>query len=717
MRDNLEQLLILQAKSGNADALNTLLTKKAENIYAISYAILKNKEDAKDAMQQSLITVWHSISSLENAEAFDGWLYRIVYTRSLNILKAKKSNDIIMDDDISEIIQAQNLESDLLLPSVYAEQNDLRERLFKIIDSLSAVQRETIVLYYFNEKTVAEIAGIMSCSEGTVKSRLYLARCSIKNKIEEYENKNGEKFFGVAIGVLPFGTFVVENTHQSMITPDEFSNILTSAQKAAFISPPATNGICDVNTAGISSATVAKTGFPLAAKIAIASVAAVAIVGAGVWTANAILNPMQENNNNIVESDTSTQAATQMPTATPTPTQEDIQIPTDEPTQAFTEPDYNEAYSAYKDVLIKDESAIREYTWQFKEDEPRPVVFADVMGDNTPEMIYVFADYNPNTNSKSLKMRIMSYDGASAVEAYTYDMSGYTENLGGGMFAFQINGEKNLYTYYRMNGMFNNELYSRFTETGESSLTPEEIVYYQDDRGLGVEMNGRINGNTVSQSEAKAERDALLNNTTTLLLSSSDNSGNSYPRTLGIKAENQSMTYDEAIAFINKFNNGAEDNGAEKIDYSVIEGYYRVRKNGMVSGTIKIDSDGTFVSEISGQSGGEYIKSVCRGRITKLVQESEYKYTFYVADIRLDNEPDTTAEEYINGHKVTVKYIDNDITTDTKFTLYLKGTIPSNMAAEDFENYKWWPIPDYEAALDYRLIFLPDGHIYDESSE
>lgn len=709
--------MILQAKSGNADALNTLLTQKAENIYAMSYAILKNKEDAKDAMQQSLITVWHSISSLENTEAFDGWLYRIVYTRSLNILKAKKSNEIIMDDDISDIVQTQNLESDLMLPSAYAEQNDLRERLFNIIDSLSAAQRETIVLYYFNEKTVAEIAGIMGCSEGTVKSRLYLARCSIKNKIEEYENKSGEKFFGVAIGIVPFGAFVVEKTHQLMIAQDEFLNILTSVQKAAFISHPVTNGIYDVNTAGISSATVAKTGFPLAAKIAIASVAAVAIVGAGVWTANAILNPMQENNNNIVESDTSTQAATQMPTATPTPTQEDIQIPTDEPTQAFTEPDYNEVYSAYKDVLIKDESAIREYTWQFKEDEPRPVVFADVMGDNTPEMIYVFADYNPNTNSKSLKMRIMSYDGASAVEAYTYDMSGYTENLGGGMFAFQINGEKNLYTYYRMNGMFNNELYSRFTETGESSLTPEEIVYYQDDRGLGVEMNGRINGNTVSQSEAKVERDALLNNTATLLLSSSDNSGNSYPRTLGIKAENQSMTYDEAIAFINKFNNGAEDNGAEKIDYSVIEGYYRVRKNGMVSGTIKIDSDGTFVSEASGQSGGEYIKSVCRGRITKLVQESEYKYTFYVADIRLDNEPDTTAEEYINGHKVTVKYIDNGITTDTKFTLYLKGTIPSNMAAEDFENYKWWPIPDYEAALDYRLIFLPDGHIYDESSE
>lgn len=149
MHDNLEQLLILQAKSGNTDALNTLLTEKAENIYAISYAILKNKEDAKDAMQQSLITVWHSISSLENTEVFDRGLYRIVYTRSLNILKAKKSNEIIMDDDISEIIQTQNFESDLLLPSEYAEQNDLRERLFKIIDLLSAIQQETIVLYLF----------------------------------------------------------------------------------------------------------------------------------------------------------------------------------------------------------------------------------------------------------------------------------------------------------------------------------------------------------------------------------------------------------------------------------------------------------------------------------------------------------------------------------------------------------------------------------------
>ena len=52
----------------------------------------------------------------------------------------------------------------------------MRERLFLIIDSLSPVQRETVVLHYFHDKSVSEISEIMDCSQGTVKSRLYLAR-------------------------------------------------------------------------------------------------------------------------------------------------------------------------------------------------------------------------------------------------------------------------------------------------------------------------------------------------------------------------------------------------------------------------------------------------------------------------------------------------------------------------------------------------------------
>jgi len=88
----------------------------------------------------------------------------------------------------------------------------LRERLGRIIDDLSDVQRQTIVLYYFNELSVDEISDVMQCSPGTVKSRLFLARNAIKAEVEEQERKAGQKFYGaIGIPTLPFGELIKAN--------------------------------------------------------------------------------------------------------------------------------------------------------------------------------------------------------------------------------------------------------------------------------------------------------------------------------------------------------------------------------------------------------------------------------------------------------------------------------------------------------------------------
>lgn len=210
--DDLQLSLVWQAKNGNAQALNALLDANKGKIYAAAYALLKNREDAEDAMQQALIAVWQNIGKLAAPEAFETWLYRVTYTRSLNILKSRKNNEMVIENDIGDMPQAALLESELMLPHEYAERNDLRERLFLIIDSLSPVQRETVVLYYFHDKSVGEISEIMDCSAGTVKSRLYLARNTIRTEIEEQERKSGQKFFGFAVGAVPLGRFVAENT-------------------------------------------------------------------------------------------------------------------------------------------------------------------------------------------------------------------------------------------------------------------------------------------------------------------------------------------------------------------------------------------------------------------------------------------------------------------------------------------------------------------------
>ncbi len=692
--------IVLGAKSGNTEALNMLLDEYKDNIYAVTYASLKNKHDAEDATQQTMITIWNSIGTLKNAEAFENWAYRIAYTRSLNIINSRKKREIIVEDDISDILDSDSVDNDLVLPQEYVENNDLRERLLRIIDSLSSVQRETVVLYYFHEKNIEEISEIMNCSQGTVKSRLYLARNAMKDKIVEFEKKHNESFFGVAVGTVPMGKFVADSVKVNMLSPSEAQKLITSVYNKMTATGNALNSVDGVVTL---SKTIAKHTLPNAVKIAIASLGVAAIAVGGFFAIKSLINSKPENNSTIDQASVS-----QIATISPT------QTPTEAPTQAPTEPDFSKAYRSYKNVLEQNRSAINAYDWQYVEDESHPVVFADVMGDKTPEMIFVYAVDASNSNDKSLKMKVITYNGSSAVEACTYDMDGYNNRMGGGVFAFQIKGEKNLYTYYRMNGTFNNELYCRWEETGNNQLVSDEIVYYQDSRGLGVELDGRIKGETVSQNEAKRDRDSLVSKADSLLLSSSDDTGKSYPRELGITAENLSMTYDEAIKFLSKFDDKSK---SDKTDFSIISGFYRVRKNGMVSSTLKISPDGSFVSDTRGQSGDKYYIAVCRGKIANLKKDDDHKYTFSVTDTKLDNEPDTTGTVSVNGRIVTATYIDDIFNTGSQFTLYTAGIVPTDMDEEDFKNYKWWPLPDYESPLNYRLIFTPDGHIYDESSE
>lgn len=74
------------------------------------------------------------------------------------------------------------------------------------------------------------------------------------------------------------------------------------------------------------------------------------------------------------------------------------------------------------------------------------------------------------------------------------------------------------------------------------------------------------------------------------------------------------MSYTEAMSFLDKY----DDKSETKVDYSPIAGFYRVRKNGMVSSTVEIADDGTFVSEVKGFSANKYYESICHGVITNL---------------------------------------------------------------------------------------------------
>ena len=268
--------LVVAAQSGNIKSFETLFAIYHEKVYALARMILKNSNNAEDVLQETFITAWRKLSTLETPPTFSVWI-QIIAKNLCNMQLRKKNMAILLDaeHDIENFDVEDSVE---LLPAVYAERADLKERLGGIIDGLSEVQRQAIVLYYFNELSVDEIADVMECSANTIKTRLFLARKAIRSEIEEQERKSGQKFYSIAgVPTLPLGKLI-----QSHIASQSIGQSAAAASLNAV-----TNSIAnsmDAAATAIETQNTQMEGMKMAklsskAKI-IAGISAVAAVGA-----------------------------------------------------------------------------------------------------------------------------------------------------------------------------------------------------------------------------------------------------------------------------------------------------------------------------------------------------------------------------------------------------------------------------------------------------
>ena len=194
--DTYEEALVFAAKNGNTTSFEELYRLYYKKVYALIRMTVKDPSESEDVLQQTFVNAWKNISKLEDNSAFNTWIQRIAVNQCYSVLR--KHKEMLTTDSEEQQNVMDTLESDFMLPEVYATQQDLSGRLKKIISELSDVQRQTILLYYYNEMSIDEIAETMGCSPGTVKSRLYLARKAIGTEIEEQERKTGQRFFAVA---------------------------------------------------------------------------------------------------------------------------------------------------------------------------------------------------------------------------------------------------------------------------------------------------------------------------------------------------------------------------------------------------------------------------------------------------------------------------------------------------------------------------------------
>lgn len=205
--------LVLSAKNGNKKAFDKLYELTSNDVWFTCVSLLKDEENAKDIMQETYITAFLKLDTLKDEEKFCGWLTAIATNKSKNKLKGKVEYQI---DD--EVLIAETETDELMLPEEYINKAEKRRVLLQIIeDTLSFNQYQVVLMFYFNELSIAEIAQALEISEGTVKSRLNSSRAKMKTAIEDYENKSGDKLHGVVF--VPFFTTIFREQAKSLSVP------------------------------------------------------------------------------------------------------------------------------------------------------------------------------------------------------------------------------------------------------------------------------------------------------------------------------------------------------------------------------------------------------------------------------------------------------------------------------------------------------------------
>ncbi len=156
-------------------------------VYYIAIAITHHEADAKDVAQETMIEIHRSLAQLRDLKYFKLWLNRIILSKCNRIFRKKKA--VTMDVDVRDFLLSQEEERQDFLPLEHAHrQNDL-EVLQKLLMRIQPIYAEVLVLMYFEQCSIKEIAEILQVPEGTVKSRLNSAKSLLRTQIDAYEQR------------------------------------------------------------------------------------------------------------------------------------------------------------------------------------------------------------------------------------------------------------------------------------------------------------------------------------------------------------------------------------------------------------------------------------------------------------------------------------------------------------------------------------------------
>lgn len=148
------------------EGFSKLIWETKVAMYRLAYGILRNQQDAEDAVGEAIISAYEHLDSLKDVDKFKAWVMMITANEAKKIYRKRKRMEPVEDIDVSGPVH-----------------NDTHDELWEVVLTLEERYRSVIILYYYEQMKIREISNILHISEGTVKSRLSRAKRKLKEQL------------------------------------------------------------------------------------------------------------------------------------------------------------------------------------------------------------------------------------------------------------------------------------------------------------------------------------------------------------------------------------------------------------------------------------------------------------------------------------------------------------------------------------------------------
>ena len=393
-----------QAKAGKEEGFSYLYEMTYRNKLYIAMKYMKNEDEAMDVLHDSYVKAFERLSGLQDANSFPGWLSTIVANTARNTLRDRHTvnfSDMQREDQDGEAFEYSIADENMTAqPEMACTTKETQEMVQELIGSLSDEQRMCVLMFHIEGYSIKDIATVLGCSENTVKSRLNYGRKNIKAKAEELQKKGYKLYSYTPMALL---TYLLMAERGTMLVAGTFDKLagVGSVVGAGLIHGGAAGALSAAGstvTAGATGATGSAGGTGAAAGGKTAAVTAakqtflktvagkITMAAAGVAVAGGAAGVAIYNHNK------------------------------------------NTWQDAYTEVLKEYRQEIQDYGWQtsqMRENEPilvgeaRAITVADIMGDDTPELIFAAQD---ESDPNKADLHIYTYIDNEAVQVYSGEL-------------------------------------------------------------------------------------------------------------------------------------------------------------------------------------------------------------------------------------------------------------------------------------------------------